>query len=74
MKWIIMALLFAIVLAGTSSAHNRKPASSLSNEQLKALALAVEDEVYDRSYQKRWWSQWVDATLRSNPTSIESKG
>jgi hypothetical protein len=54
-KQTIAMAVFAILLLGISSAQKRNSAPLLSDKQMKAVALAIEDEVYDRGYQKQFY-------------------
>jgi hypothetical protein len=62
MKRAIAMAAFALLLLRMTSAQKRKSPPSLSSQQLEALALAIEDEIYDRSYQKRFYMVGPEVT------------
>src|SRR5690348_14234823 len=68
MKRLIVLFGVGGMLAFGGFAQKRRPLGRLSNIQTKAIALAIEDEVYDRGYQKSF--DMVGPEIRPGVTQI----
>lgn len=55
MKTIAAFIIFCSLIAARAAAQNEDRAPAVTESQTKAVILAVEDEVYDLGYQKRFY-------------------
>jgi hypothetical protein len=68
----ILILCLSVVLTPLTLGHAQEAIDSVKIDRAHKILRDAYDTVRKNYYDR--WSQWVDATLRSNPTCIENQG